>query len=457
MSGPDGEVAASGRRADGSRRRLLVLGAGRHQAPLIERAERRGLETIAVDWATDSPGKAVATHGELADALDVEAVTEIALRHDVDAVATVGTDQVMTSVAAVAERLGLPCHVSVEGATTATNKVAMRRALTTAGVTMTPGVEIGPGVDPTDTAGLRATLDRDGVALPAVVKAADSQGQRAMSIVDDVASLGEAVARARRVSRTSTVVVESFVEGPELTLNVWLRDGRPDVLVAADRHTYNRPPAVGVCFRHVVPSVFSADRAEFHTIAAGVAAAYGMSDGPLYVQMLASADGYRVIEAAARVGGGHEAQLFEAMGGPRLLDRTIDLALDGPIRDAGERGAGEGDGTEPDVAIGRVGDLDGPAGLVRFVLAEEGVVGSVGPIDDGVAWGRWYVGPGHVQGPVVDSLGRVGAYVVVAGDRAAALADDRRHHAALSVRGVDGSDLVADPDPAWTNVADPTP
>ena len=442
---PTSSPPGAGRRSDGSRRRLLVLGAGRHQVPLIERAEERGVETIAVDWSTDSPGKAVATHGELADALDVEAVLAIARRHDVDAVATVGTDQVMTSVAVVAERLGLPCHVSVDGAQTATNKVAMRRALEAAGVATTPGVEIAPGVDLDDVTALSDLVDEAGLGLPAVVKAADSQGQRAMSIVDELSSLGPAVARARAVSRTATVVVESFVEGPELTLDVWMRDGHPEVLVAVDRHTFNRPPAVGVCVRHVVPSVFAADRDHFLAIASGVASAYGMTDGPLYVQMLATADGYRVIEAAARVGGGHEAQLFEAMGGPRLLDLTIDLALGDRTATAATPAATM---PEPD----RFGDADGPAGLVRFVLADEGVVGSVGPIDDGVAWGRWYVGAGHVQGPVVDSLGRIGAYVVVADDRAEALAIDRRHHAALTVRGVDGSELVADPDPRWMNV-----
>ena len=78
---------------NGPRPVLLVLGAGRHQAPLIQRAEERGVRTVAVDYYQDSPGKRIASHAELADALDVAAVREIALRHRVDGVTTVGTDQ----------------------------------------------------------------------------------------------------------------------------------------------------------------------------------------------------------------------------------------------------------------------------------------------------------------------------------------------------------------------------
>ena len=46
-----------------------------------------------------------------------------------------------------------------------------------------------------------------------------------------------------------------------------------------------------------------------------IAKAFGMSDGPLYVQMIASNEGPVLVEAAARVGGGHESTLF-----PRISD-----------------------------------------------------------------------------------------------------------------------------------------
>ncbi|HSM66099.1 MAG TPA: hypothetical protein VK860_07330, partial [Ilumatobacteraceae bacterium] len=102
--------------------RLLVLGAGRHQAPLIERAERRGICTIALDPYPDSPGKRVASIAADGDALDADRVLEVARRHHVDGIVTIGTDQPVLVMAHVAAKMGLPCHLEEAGALAATNK-----------------------------------------------------------------------------------------------------------------------------------------------------------------------------------------------------------------------------------------------------------------------------------------------------------------------------------------------
>src|SRR5882757_78050 len=103
---PDGHPAS----------RLLVLGAGRHQTPLIRRAEERGIEVVVADYLPDSPGKAYATHSTMVDALDVDAVSAVAERFAVNGVVTTGTDQPVVTMAAVARRFGLPEIVSPETA-----------------------------------------------------------------------------------------------------------------------------------------------------------------------------------------------------------------------------------------------------------------------------------------------------------------------------------------------------
>lgn len=412
--------------------KLLVLGAGRHQAPLIQRAEDRGITTIAVDYYTDSPGKKVASHAVLADALDVDAVIAAARDHEVNAVATVGTDQVMVVVAAVAHELGLPCHVTPIGALAATHKVHMRRALEDAGVEMTTGVIVGPE---TDLAALAT------IALPCVVKAADSQGQRGMQRIDNASELEEAVRTAVPFSRTSTVVVEEFAAGPELTINAWMRNGEPIVLIPADRDTYNPSPAIGICLRHVAPSTHAHQHLdEFRTIARNVALGYGVTDGPLYIQMLATSDGFRVVEAACRVGGGHEAQLFQAMYGLDLLDLTIDLAF------------GRNDRPVPSCPLDR-------GGLVNFVVAQPGVIASQSAFEElvdseAISHGQWYVDIGYEQTTIVDSMGRVGAFIVTSSSRANALEKAAAAYAQVHATDSAGRDLVFWPEAGQMNTVD---
>lgn len=373
---------------------FLVLGAGRHQAPLIARAEERGIRTIALDYYENSPGKEVASASVLADALDADAVLAAARAHEIDAIATVGTDQAVIIVATVAEALGLPCHISVDGALAATNKVQMRSALSHAGVPMT----VGALVDAEPSA-----ADLSGIGMPCVVKAADSQGQRGMRRIDDAADLADAIRTASTYSRTATVVVEEFSPGPEFTVNAWMRAGEVVLAIPTDRHTFNPPPAIGICLRHLAPSLFANRLDELVEITRRVATGYDITDGPLYIQMLATDDGFRVVEAASRVGGGHEAQLFEAMHGLSLLDLTIDLAY------------GRNDRTLPVIAPKR-------SGVVNFVVASPGRIGELSPFEPLVAAGlvdegQWYVTPGHEQQQIVDSMGRIGAFITTGPDR----------------------------------------
>lgn len=408
--------------------RLLVLGAGRHQTPLIEHAERRGIRTIALDPYPAAPGKRVASYAADGDALDADRVLEVARQHRVHGVTTIGTDQPVLVMAKVAAALGLPCHLDEAGALAATNKAAMGPALRSAGVPMPRSVTIGPEAEIDDV---------ELPSLPCVVKAADSQGQRGMSIVRTAASLRDAIARARAVSRTATVVVEHFHEGPEFTINAWISDGRALLAIPLDRITVNPPPSIGICLQHVYPSVHERDEPAFREIAESVARAYGMQRGPLYIQTIASSDGYRVIEAASRVGGGHEAQLLPRLMTLDLVDRTIDLALG-----------------QPEAPL----DLEHRAesGLVNFIVTSPGTFAELSDfpalVADGlVDEGGWYVRPGHEQGPIVDSMDRVGYFIVTAPSRDATL--DRAHRAYDLLRASDptGRNLVTWPDDAVLN------
>jgi biotin carboxylase len=402
--------------------RLMVLGAGRHQAGLIARAECRGIEVVAVDYHEHSPGKSLATHPVLADALDVAANIEIAARYGVDGVVTVGTDQTVQVMAAVAADRGLPCHVDVDAARVATNKLHMRRALEAAGVPIAPGqvVESPAEIDPA-------------LRLPLVVKPVDSQGQRGTSKVTDRAGLVPAVVAALSESRSRRALIEEFVQGPEVTLNGWVHDGTAHLLAINDRLTYNPPPAVGICLQHIYPSRHAAGRAtEGAAVLQRIAEAYGMVAGPLYVQVIVGSDRLVVIEAAARVGGGHEASLLPAVGSDDLIDRSIDLALGLP--------------TEAPTGVYR--DVGHPVhGLVNFIVAEPGtLVGYAGMeevLAEGLAAeGGWYHTPGHEQGPIVNSLGRIGYTVVLASDRPSLLADAATVYRRLAAYSPDGRNLV---------------
>lgn len=271
---------------------------------------------------------------------------------------------------------------------------------------------------------------------PWVVKPADAQGQRGTSRVDGRGELYDAVDRAREASREGTVVVEEFLEGPEVTASAWVHDGDVELLGITDRVTYNPPPHLGIALRHVYPSRHARHlRERTISVLGRIASAYGLIAGPLYVQMIVTPEGPVVVEAAARVGGGHEPNLYQAVSGVDLIDLSIDLAV-GCARRAPMDPAGS--------------DREAH-GLVNFVVARPGTVARAEPmkplIDEGlIREGSWYRSRGHVQDRVRDGQGRVGWFLATAVDHSQLIDTAQSAYDRLRLLDERGRNLVYWPD-----------
>jgi biotin carboxylase len=377
---------------------VLVVGAGRHQRRAIEQARNRGLTVVAVDRNPDAPGLAAASAGEVVDFADVDAVERVARSHAVDGVLTVSADRAVPVVAAVAERLGLPT-IGTDVARRMTHKIAMRRCLAEEGVPQPAFAAV------RDLASGRAALET--VGLPAVLKPADSGGQRAVFRLETPGDLESSLHVALAESPTDEAIVEAFVDGLELNGIVVARDGEPTVVTLSDRL---RPPGVGfgVGWIHLYPASIFGDQLERAERAAEHAVrALGLRDGIAFPQLIASPDGsVAVVEVAARIPGGQMADLVRHAVGIDLVEIALRQALGEPVPDA--------------LVVPR---FQQPL-AIRFLTAEPGplaagrVVG-IGPLDDvlacpGVVQAETYLRVGETIRPVRADGDRRGYVIAVA-------------------------------------------
>ena len=166
----------------------------------------------------------------------------------------------------------------------------------------------------------------DGTGLPAgarvVVKPAAAQGQRGLEIVEPGGDVRAAVEAAQAISRDGRALCEEFAEGPELTVNAFLDGGRFVPLTITDRE---RALAFGVATAHLYPSLHPV--AEVAAAAEAACRALGLAAGPSYTQVLLTPAGPRVMEVAARLGGGHDAELCAAALGVDLSAAAVRVAL----------------------------------------------------------------------------------------------------------------------------------
>ena len=213
---------------------------------------------------------------------DVDAVTEVARTHGVDGALTVSADRAVPIVAEVTERLGLP-SIGTAVARRMTHKIAMRRQLAEEGVPQPPFAAV------RDLASGRAALET--VGLPAVLKPADSGGQRGVFRIESPGDLESSLHVALAESPTGEAIVEGFVDGLELNGIVIARRGTIEVLTLSDRL---RPPGqgFGVGWIHVYPASIYADQlAEAERAAVHAVRALGLTDGIAFPQLIASPDG----------------------------------------------------------------------------------------------------------------------------------------------------------------------
>ncbi len=411
---------------------LLVLGGGRNQAPLIRRIEDSGIPVLVADYLPHSPGHRLATHSSLVSTFDIQASIELATEYDIRGVMTTGTDQPLVTMAEVAQARGLPCYLTPDQARLCTDKVRMLEAFADNGLPVPPFRVLERGDDPRDGA-------RE-LAWPLVVKPVDSQGQRGVSVVHAEKGLDAACVAARNAGGRGTIIIQSFVSGPEITITGWVMGGRFQLGSITDRHTFNRPPATGVCFQHVYPSRQVPRHQDCcRDLAERIAAIFGLREGPLYIQCLVEGDQVWLVEATCRLGGGHEARLVEHATGILFDPLLLQLALTGECREA------------PALPPFPVPDC---FNLVNFLLASPGEFATLEmpPPGNGLLDGDFYAGPGYRQGPLVNGLGRVG-YLHCTGDSRDRMLDNA-HAAYLSCRIDDpeGHNLLFWPDSGDLNL-----
>ncbi|HST16952.1 MAG TPA: ATP-grasp domain-containing protein [Gaiellaceae bacterium] len=306
-------------------RTVLFVGAGRHQRRAIAQAKAMRLRVAAVDRNPDAPGLGDADIAKIVDFADVAAVLKATRRLNVDGVLTVSADRAVPVVAAVAEARGLP-GIGTETAHLMTHKVAMRRRLADAGV---PQPRFAAARNLAETR--RAA---DAVGFPAVLKPADSGGQRGVFRVESLDDVDKHLHEALAASPSGEAILEEFVDGTELNGIVIARGGETIPLTLSDRM---RPPGIGfgVGWIHVYPPTIPPGQLEeAERIAAHTVHALGLQTGIAFPQLIAAPDGrVIVVECAARIPGGQMADLVRVAVGVDLVDLQLRMALGDPLPD----------------------------------------------------------------------------------------------------------------------------
>ncbi|MDR1972011.1 MAG: ATP-grasp domain-containing protein [Treponema sp.] len=302
--------------------RIIILGAGVMQGPVIGIAKEMGLYTVVVDADDQAVNVPMADRFERIDLKDKEGIEALGRslldRGGLGGIMTAGTD-FSASVAWVAERLGLP-GIPYEAALNASDKGRMRGCFARAGIP-SPAYRVlsGPAESP------------EGLSLPAVVKPVDNMGSRGCRRVDSPTEMAAALGEALGFSRSRRAIVEDFIEGPEFSVDAIVYDEEITICGLADRHIFFPPYFIEM--GHTMPSNFpQGDQdAMLETFKAAVRA-LGIAGkgrrGAAKGDVKLSPRGPMIGEVAARLSGGYmSGWTYPYASGVRPIRGAIQAAL----------------------------------------------------------------------------------------------------------------------------------
>ncbi len=285
------------------RKTLLVLSGGTETVEGIRQIrEDLGIRIIVSDGNPEAPGLKLADHGLIANPYDpaetLAAVQDfLAAGGRIDGVLCLACDAPHTA-AAVTSALNLP-GISPDAARAATDKLLMKEKLSAAGVRI-------PWFAAANDAETLHALAGD--RLPVIVKPVDSRGARGVSLIRRPEDLATAWKLAAEQSPSGRVMVEAYLDGPQLSTEGLVLDGICHNAGYADRN-YSRLVQFAP---HVIedggdlPSRLSpAILADADAQLTRAAQALGIASGPLKGDVVIHQGQAHIIEVAARLSGGY--------------------------------------------------------------------------------------------------------------------------------------------------------
>jgi biotin carboxylase len=291
----------------------LVLGVGNAQVDLIRCLKSDGWRVIGCSYRHEGRGLEYVDDFALLNVTDVEGIERLARAERVDLIYTIGSDLAMPTVARVAAKLGLPALLSAETAELLQNKIMLREFLAR------------QNISPIQYKMVCGQSDLDGWKIfPAIIKPVDNQGQRGVYLANDMEAARAGLEKSLAHSRSKTLIIEEFLEGPEVSANTFIANGQTVFNEISDRLVVEGY-AGGIPRGHIYPAMScSGDLlAETKALVELCNRELAILNGPVYYQIILTANGPRIVETTPRLDGCHMWRLIKTVSGVDLLDVCV--------------------------------------------------------------------------------------------------------------------------------------
>ncbi len=294
----------------------MILGAGYNQLQAIKKASQLGYYVITVDYLPDNIGHKFSDHFIDVSTTDKEGVLGAAKALSIDGIITFASDVAVPTAAYVSEKLDFPGY-DTDVAIKMSNKGDFRKVQHEYEIRQ-PNFIIGQELD-------KIKDGLSGFLSDLVFKPVDTSGSRGISFVKKNTSnkYEHPFLYAQEYSRSSTVCVEEFIEGIDISGDGFIVDGKLVFAFFTQKFTNNF-----LVTGHFLP--LNLEESERKLIIKEIetnCAAVGYKNGPINFDVLLTFGEPVVIEMSPRLGGNGIPALIEHNIGIDLTTMSLKFAM----------------------------------------------------------------------------------------------------------------------------------
>ena len=279
-------------------KKIMILGAGEGQIPLIHRAKDAGWHTIVVSPKGDYPGFALADEIAYCNIADVDAIADLAQTMQINAIATDQTDIPVMAIRQVSQKMELPA-IQCEDINNFRYKSRMRQLCQSAGIKTIP-YRVSDNL--ADVEQFFRLLEGD----PVILKPVDSQGSRGVTRVGSLSELQEAYDKAMSYSKEKKVIVELFIDGQEVEVDTVMYHNEIKAVLIGDVFNFRSIPIFSA-YERIYPSQLpEVTQAEIRRVNAQTLSILGIHTGWTHGEYMVAKNGdVYLLEVGARGGGNY--------------------------------------------------------------------------------------------------------------------------------------------------------
>jgi biotin carboxylase len=225
-------------------KKIVILGGGANQIPLIQRARNLGLYVIVCDFRPDIDGAKIADAHYCVDTMDVDRVIDVCKKENVDGIIT-NSEPTFLPMAQVAREVGLRC-LDVEDTELYKNKFKMREFCRNHGID-SPQYALCASLDDAITA-------YHTIGKKCIIKPLDNSASRGVFSIKSDHDLWVHFDECLSASSVANhhVLLEEYIEGTEFTIDsLKTNEGNRCLAISSKKHyAYNENVAFQLLFEN---------------------------------------------------------------------------------------------------------------------------------------------------------------------------------------------------------------